>query len=693
MSDEPHPFPIIPTLDLVTPAVRKMPGTLIDCLNHEPVAAGCQRIDGLERVDGQTKPSAATYYVLNFDAGTATIALGATVTGVTSGATGKTLVAMVITSGSFAGSNAAGYLVLELVTGTFVDNENLQVAAVTKCVADGAAALDGALTDANGDTWGHLAIENQRGRIIKVPGEGNILGAWMIGNVMYAVRNAVGGATAALWKSSTAGWVTQALGRELAYTSGGTYEIAEGDTITGATSGATAVVVRITLTSGDWTTGDAVGSIFYATQTGAFQAENLNVGAHANVATIAANSSAITLSPSGAYVTEPENFLGGSATRRIYGVSAVHPAFEFDGTTWVWLRSPLTPDTPSYMKVHKQHLILGYPGGRLVASSLGYPYSFDATLGGVDIGLGDDITGIDGPYSNALVITSRHKTAILYGSDADDFQLVPNSAAAGAIAKTLRLVGTPIYMDEGGLRDLRSGANFGDFNVRTVSSAIEPLLNYKSANSYTPVGSVVVKEKTQYRVYFSDGTGLTFYFGGKNPYVLPFDFTSSLVCKFVGSFRDASNNEVLLFGSDTGYLYQLDSGTSLDGGEIEAYGRLAHNACGSPNIVKRYRRLSLEGIFPDNVDMAYSHEKDYGNFLGQPSVERTMEFDGGGGYWSETDNWNEFNWSSGSVAKIRAKMYMQAENVSTAWITNLTYERPYTLSGGSYNTSMRKVSR
>lgn len=79
----------------------------------------------------------------------------------------------------------------------------------------------------------------------------------------------------------------------LAFTSGGTYEIMEGDTIDGQLSMAEALIEFVELTSGTWAGGDAAGNLYFRTadQTGTFQAENLNVGASSNVATIAGDSS------------------------------------------------------------------------------------------------------------------------------------------------------------------------------------------------------------------------------------------------------------------------------------------------------------------------------------------------------------------------------------------------------------------
>lgn len=71
------------------------------------------------------------------------------------------------------------------------------------------------------------------------------------------------------------------------FTSGGTYQVVVGNTVTGATSGATGKVVGVTLTSGSWAAGNAAGTLRFKSTTGTFVAENLNVGANLNVATIA----------------------------------------------------------------------------------------------------------------------------------------------------------------------------------------------------------------------------------------------------------------------------------------------------------------------------------------------------------------------------------------------------------------------
>ena len=73
---------------------------------------------------------------------------------------------------------------------------------------------------------------------------------------------------------------------QIEFSSGGTTEIVEGNKIVGATSSATAYVCGISLYMGTWAGGDASGILFLRDVSGTFQAENLNVGAGSNLATI-----------------------------------------------------------------------------------------------------------------------------------------------------------------------------------------------------------------------------------------------------------------------------------------------------------------------------------------------------------------------------------------------------------------------
>lgn len=128
MSDNTSTFILKGGLDLVTPQLGMKPGMMTAGVNYEPAreGPGYSRIDGYERFDGMPKPSAQTYWILNFTLGRVNPQLGRVVTGVTSGAVG-TLVAVVLSSGTWAGGTAVGHFVIRLSVGTFQATENLSI--------------------------------------------------------------------------------------------------------------------------------------------------------------------------------------------------------------------------------------------------------------------------------------------------------------------------------------------------------------------------------------------------------------------------------------------------------------------------------------------------------------------------------------------------------------------------------------
>ena len=99
------------------------------------------------------------------------------------------------------------------------------------------------------------------------------------------------------------------------FTSGGTYEPSAGDTLTGATSTATAYIETVTLSSGAWADGDAAGTFTIRRKVGSFSAENFNIGANLNVASttgVVTYSDAISTTTGG--LAEEIQYQGGGVT-------------------------------------------------------------------------------------------------------------------------------------------------------------------------------------------------------------------------------------------------------------------------------------------------------------------------------------------------------------------------------------------
>jgi hypothetical protein len=682
-------FPLEGGEDLATPTLSVKPGRLRFSLNYECDRYGrYRRVDGYERFDGNPKPSEASYWVLDFDAGESEISVEDTVEGGTSGATGEALV-VEVESGSWAGSDAAGYLILFNVSGTFQDNEDLEVSSTKMAVADGAPVEQGADNDTDHNTWIQAAIEATRDDISVVPGSGNILGVWQYNGVKYAFRNNAGDTAAVMFKSSSTGWTECDLGKTIAFTSGGTYEVQEDDTITGATSGATAVVKRIIVSSGTWAGGDAAGTFVIYSQTGTFQSENLNVGAELNVATIAGNSTATTLSKDGRYEFENYNFGGHSGTFRMYGCDGVNKGFEWDGSVFVPITTGMATDTPEHLRCHKKHLFFSFTGGSLQHSSTGDPYTWSAVTGAAELGIGAPIVGLEIVPGDVLGVYGRNSINLLYGSSVDDWDLKTFSRDSGAIEWTSQRIGNNIvFLDDGGLTSLAAVQEYGDFSTDIMSKDIQPFLD--TLRGYEQA-SIKVRKKNQYRLFFSDGHGLVLTLSGNK--VIGFTrikYDDPVMC--CCSSEDSSGNEELYFGSSDGFVYQMDKGTSFDGGAVSDYLLTHYNVLKSPSYKKRFRKLTIELDAPNYITLYVTPEFTYGGSAAQQSSGQELSVNASGGTW-DLDAWGSFVWDGPFVSTGEAIIDGSGLSISLAFYHTGIYDIPHTIQGAIIHYSIRGLQR
>lgn len=561
----------------------------------------------------------------------------------------------------------------------YMKTEGSPISAQDIATANGPDAPSGATTDSDDALWKAAAIERRRTPIEKPPGSGPVRGVWIYKGDRYAFRDDAGGTACIMHKATPTGWQAQSFGRYLDFSSGGTYEIKEGDLITGAASGATATVERIGIIAGTWGGGNALGVLTLSGQTGTFQAENLNVGANSNVATIAGNSDAVALPPGGRYSCANHNFYGAEDEVRMYFANGVGRAHEWDGEVLAPIFTGLISglDKPRRVRIFKNHLVLSYAGGSVQGSGTGEPHGWAAILGAWEFSIGETITGMM-EYAGALVLFARNKVAYLTGDDAQNFVLNPFSDDAGAVEWTAQLVGRPLYLDDRGVRDLSTTDAFGDFRMGTITTAVEPLFRAKRAAGATAVGSLRVRSRDQYWLFWSDGTGIIIYMGGKTAEVMPFDLGMTIACTCSG--EDADGAEVLLIGDTEGMVYQLDSGTSFDGQQITAFIRMPFNHCGAPNQIKCWYKVAVEVVAAPTTSLGIVAEFGYANPDQPPVREQAFSVRGGGGFWNEF-LWDSFYWSSPAYGTAEAYVDGLGRNISITIVSDATYEQPHVLQG------------
>lgn len=371
------------------------------------------------------------------------------------------------------------------------------------------------------------------------------------------------------------------------------------------------------------------------------------------------------LKPSGYYRFRVLNFPDRDG-KEIVGVDGQNPAFLFDGQTFTQINNTGmgADDKPLALEVLPSDiLLLAYRGGSLQYSALGNPEDFDVANGAGEIRVVDEIQELDLQAKDSCAVFCRNRTYILYGRVESQFELTNLNTNTGAIANTIQTIGDSIYLDDRGLTRLSRVQSFGNFDMVTMSQKVNNLLdNYRSRIAC----STVIREKNQYRLFFNDGSGLICTFRGADVVgYTTFELSGGRRAHCTCNAETNEGAEVVFFGGDDGYVYQLERGTSYDGDDIITVMRTAFSSFGGGQIGirKRLTRATLEVKVVNDVTLEFSPDFDYSNPdtpAHRVSEVRTI---GGGGYWDQA-TFNETYWSTALL--YQASVYTRGTGMNVS---------------------------
>lgn len=381
------------------------------------------------------------------------------------------------------------------------------------------------------------------------------------------------------------------------------------------------------------------------------------------------------LQPNGNYQFVDANFTGSAGTKEIIGVDGVNKAFRFNGTTFTQITGPITPDAPIDCEfLSSQTLLLAYRGGSFVFSAVGDPTKFNPVDGGGEIACADEIVKLQRQANNSCAVFCRNRTYVLYGRTEADFQLDDLSKDTGAVPGSVQAIGDSVYLDDRGLTRLDRVQAFGNFEMATISQLVDPLLS-RYINRVTT--SIKLKEKNQYRLCFDDSTGIIVtFFGREVAGFSTFDLGRVVRCSYSGEGPDGA--EVSYFGSDDGFVYQLERGFTFDGEKIPFVCRPAFINFGSAEYKKRYRKVVVEADTVGTATVLITPDFEYSD--PDTPYHRTTEVAvmGGGGYW-DSATWDESRWSAATT--FTADVYIDgiARNISITVSGEAMDEPPHIL--------------
>ena len=521
------------------------------------------------------------------------------------------------------------------------------------------------------------------------------------------------------------------------FDTGAIASFAVGETVTASPSGATGVVASLIIDSGAFGTGDEAGELHLHSVTGVFTASDTLLGgtsgatANCNSALIVVNmasgrlylktisgtftasdtllggtsgavancnsaSTAVTLPPGGKYQFYNYNFGGSIGTYSMWGVNGVGRGFRYDGTDF----SPIhvtgltdATDKPQHVVAHKKHLFFSI-GSSVQHSSTGFPMVWSALSGAAEIATGDTCTGMQDQPGGTLAIFNRNRTYILYGNDVGDWDLSDYNLEKGAIEWTIQDAGVSIYFDDRGISVLDQTDKWGDFDLASISQRVDPLIQFKKR---LVNNSVRIRSKSQYRVFFSDGTGLILRVDNhpQRSNQLRYEFMPmqyDAVIESICSEEDLAGFEHTFFGDSAGFIFEAEKGESFDGALIKFFLRLPFCHCASPRQQKAFRKATFQVDSPDQIDINFSPEFSYGRQPGTVTLPEA-DFSTSGAEWDAGSLWGSFIWDGQLVGEAEAYIQGEGINASLQIIGESNFEQVHVWQSCTYNYSMRGLRR
>lgn len=317
------------------------------------------------------------------------------------------------------------------------------------------------------------------------------------------------------------------------------------------------------------------------------------------------------------YQFERTNFFGQDEFEAVFGVSGAGPAFSFDGTRCIRIRSTLPPesDLPRHIARHGDMLVLGFFAGAIVLTPPGRPFETRGEEGATGIEVGDRLTALVPLAGDALGIVCQSLTQVLRGITPEAAVKSPISAKRGGIEYTAVDMGRIVLCDGLGIFLADSPESFGPAERSYMSMKVHPWLAPRlqaSTNGESvylrPVAALNVRNKNQMRLYFWDGWCLTMTMNDPVEFTTQRYYTPATsehaeptpwVPRMLASGIDSAGRERLFCsfygGVKEGYVFEMDTGRSLDGEPIPYHATMNPLIVEASSREKRFDRYHLYG--------------------------------------------------------------------------------------------------
>jgi len=269
-----------------------------------------------------------------------------------------------------------------------------------------------------------------------------------------------------------------------------------------------------------------------------------------------------------------------------------------------------------FVTAFKSHMF--YAGKSTTPQTLVFSQPFDEDAfgsGSGSIKVDDTITGLK-VFRENLFIFCENRIFKLSGSTSSDFAISAVTRDIGCInGDTIQeFAGDLIFLGPDGLRTVAGTARIGDVELGTISSNVQSIFddNLSSASQFE---SVVIPDRTQYRIFFTKDTvaqnstkGVACVLKGQ-----AFEFSELRGIRPACTDGFVKSGDVIILHGDysNGYIYRQESGNTFDGTAINAKYRSPDMTFGDAGIRKHMQRVIINYAPESTIDADLFLRYDY----------------------------------------------------------------------------------
>jgi len=291
------------------------------------------------------------------------------------------------------------------------------------------------------------------------------------------------------------------------------------------------------------------------------------------------------------------NFNG---TEKVVIVDGLNEPALYDNATFTALTSaPTDVIGATFVAEAKGHLFFA-KGDTVTYTAFETDSDFSIGNGAGNFRVGGTVTAL-AVFREQLIIFTESTIHQLTGRAVSDFVVQTITADIGCIdSDTVQeIAGDVMFLGPDGLRLLSATDRIGDFGLASVSKNIQSVMTgFISSN--TSFTSCVVREKSQYRLlgYNNNITQenaqgiLATQFAPQGGEGMAWAETRGIRA-YVADSNYNQNVEQVFFANDDGYLYQMESGNSFDGINIQTTFATPHLPISDPRKRKTFYKLFL----------------------------------------------------------------------------------------------------